>query len=115
MVWETIQSQSAACHLGHNKTREHFTKINYRPNINTDLNQYMAFCDGYQCSQENIPSEGQLKASSHPSVELGWHRTTGPMVKVEGCKYVVTVIDYFTRWPQIIPLKSTCAIEVANN
>ena len=33
----------------------------------------------------------------------------GPLGR--GKKYVMKVISYFTKWPEIIPLHSKCAIE----
>ncbi|KFD64412.1 hypothetical protein M514_13470 [Trichuris suis] len=39
---------------------------------------------------------------------------TGPLPKCRGCSYLLTTVDRFTRWPEVVPVPNACAATTAH-
>ena len=36
----------------------------------------------------------------------------GTLMEIEGYRYILTVIDHFTKWFELVPLKTICYEEI---
>lgn len=103
-------------HLGRSKT---FNRVNaryYWPGMRTDINKYVASCR--QCQLRNNPntkSYGEMKSivTTHPFYTVAIDHV-GPYATSAGNrKYVLTIIDLFTKFAIAVPTRSTGATETA--
>eukprot|EP00731_Ephydatia_muelleri_P013496 Em0007g806a len=106
------------CHYGRDKTRAKIGQTYWWKGLNRDVDQYCRRCD--VCQRVNAKLEGK-KAELHPIPVPSkvWSQIgidlIGPLP--ETCrknKYIVTVTDYFSKWPEGAPLKDKTAVGVAD-
>ena len=99
---ETIQSLHSG-HLGLNKCRERAKSTVWWPGISKDLEQAVrscAFCNKHRSAQRKEP----LMATPMP--ECPWERVGADLCDHGGKQYLV-VVDYFSRYLEIVHLDST--------
>lgn len=96
-------------HLGgyktYSKIRQHF----YWPGMRQDTKLYCMSCEPC-CRRKGPPRRTRAPLGIH-NVGVPWERVgvdlAGPFPKTErGNKYLLVVVDYFTRWPEAIPIPS---------
>ena len=101
-----------------NKTRDRVTKRYYWPNITTDIARCFNTCE--RCQKAKAVHLQKAQKELHPiyipnqiwtqiSTDLLGNLTESP----EGYKYVLTVIYYFTKWPEMITIKDKNASTIA--
>ena len=107
-----------AAHLGIKKTLSKISTDFYWPSINQDIRRFVLSCD---ICQRTVDKKVNYKAPlGHlPVVDVPFAciciDLIGPMnpMSSRGHRYVLTVIDLSTRYPEAIPLKGITTEEVA--
>jgi len=105
-------------HLGVRKTTDRLWADFYWPGISGDVRRYCSSCDA---CQRSMPKGKQAKAplGKVPSVETPFEKIgidlIGPIEpsSERGYRYILTVVDYATRYPEAIPLKTCNTTEIA--
>ncbi|CAB0019866.1 unnamed protein product, partial [Nesidiocoris tenuis] len=95
-------------HLGINKTVARMRKIMYWPGLAQDVAEFIGFCSVCQTYQDNPPKE-PLIATEIPS--LPFTQVGMDIGEYKGFTFLV-IEDYYSRWLEIIPLKSKAAKEI---
>ncbi|XP_062570645.1 uncharacterized protein LOC134232676 [Saccostrea cucullata] len=97
-------------HLGTKKTVDRISLSFYWPGIQGDIKRYCQSCD---VCQRTFPKGKVTKVplEKMPLIDTPFERVAvdlvGPMAPVteKGNRYILTVVDYSTRYPEAIPLK----------
>ena len=89
-IADNLESKPMGEHLGQNKTMEKIIKRYYWPRVCSDITEYIRSCDW---SQIGIDLMGMVE-------------------EIEGYRYILTVIDYFTKWFELAPLKTKSGEEL---
>ena len=105
-------------HLGYKKTLDKIRAQFTWPGITADVERYCKSCDA---CQRTIPKGKVVKAplGSMPIIETPFHRVAvdlvGPIVPKsdKGNRYILTLVDYATRFPEAVALKTTDTEKVA--
>ena len=107
-----------AGHLGVRRTRERIWQAFYWPGISSDVRKYCQSCDPCQKTvpkgrNTRIPL-GAVPIVSEPFAKVGVD-LIGPIIprSQDGNKYVLVVVDYATKYPEAVPLKTIDAETVA--
>ncbi|XP_040075237.1 uncharacterized protein LOC120847507 [Ixodes scapularis] len=107
-----------AGHQGTGKTTDRIREEFYWPGITADAKRFVKLCD---ICQRTIPKHLVIRAplENMPIISTPFHRVgidiIGPINpgSESGSRYVLTVVDFATRYPDAIPLKSIDTAEVA--
>jgi IS30 family transposase len=105
-------------HCGIRRTTERVLSNFYWPGVNSDVRRYCKSCDICQKTVQK-GRQGVAPLISMPVISEPFRRVAvdliGPIVPCSdrGHRYIVTVIDYATRYPEAIPLKKIDTISVA--
>ena len=105
-------------HLGYKKTLDKIRAQFSWPGITADVERYCKSCDA---CQRTIPKGkvSKVPLGSMPIIETPFHRVAvdliGPIVPKsdKGNRYILTLVDYATRFPEAVALKSTDTEKVA--
>lgn len=105
-----------AGHLGTTKTKDRILQRYYWPGIFKEIAEYCRSCDVCQRSHSKRPARGELVPM--PVVAEPFHRIAmdiiGPLPKTaRGNRFILTICDYATRYPEAIPLPVTDAPRIA--
>ena len=114
-VLEMNHEIPSAGHLGWKRTLESITKSYFWPGVKTDVQKYCETCD--PCTAR--------KSSKSQRAPLGQLITGGPMEKVSldilgplpvtknGNRYILVMVDEFTKWTEAVPVPNQEAATVA--
>ena len=105
-------------HLGIRKTREAIMSNFYWPGIDGDVARYCHSCDVCQktVSKGTVP---KLPLQNIPVVDVPFKRVAVDLIgpidppNEAGHRYILTLVDYATRYPEAVPLKRIDAETVA--
>ncbi len=105
-------------HLGVKKTMDKIQASFYWPGIHGDITRYCRSCDVCQktLSKGRVTKVPLMKM---PLIETPFKRVAvdivGPIHPMTDRhnRYILTMVDYATRYPEAVPLKSVTTIEVA--
>ena len=109
-VMKLSQDSIMGGHLGINKTLEKIKTVFYWPDMAGDVGRYGKSCD---ICQKTI-SKGRISKvplEKVPLIDMPFKRvavdTVGPIFPAseEGHRYLLTLVDYATRYPEATPLK----------
>ena len=116
---EVMRAAHESCFAGHGgvfKTQELIRQQFFWPRLLNDVAEYVLSCDKCQKHKKSnytginpladTPNEGKFNNIIH--VDL-----FGPVKGSPTCKFILTIIDSFTRWAEIVPLLNKSAEEVA--
>lgn len=107
-----------AGHLGYKKTLNRINQHFSWPGMTKQIREYCKTCDICQRAQEKgrvtpVPL-GEMPVMETPFKRVAFD-IIGPLPKTnDGFRYVLTLVDYSTRFPEAIPLKDISAESVAN-
>ena len=104
-------------HQGISRTKKRITREFFWRGLYKDINNFVKSCDICQ----KVTHKGKVPKAplqSMPNVGIPFHRVAidiiGPLNKTDrGHRYILTVVDVATRWPEAIPLKETTSEHVA--
>ena len=93
------------------RTVDRFTAEFYRPGITSDIKRYCRSCD---ICQRTVPKWQQIRAplGKMPVIDIPLRRVSvdivGPLVPItdKGNRYILTLVDYATRYPEAVALPS---------
>ena len=104
-------------HLGTQKTVNRVLGSFFWPGIVDDVKRYCASCD---ICQRTVPRGriGKVPLGATPIIETPFARVAvdlvGPLpVSANGFRYIFTLVDFATRFPEAIPLKRIETVDVA--
>ena len=117
-VMDIAHSSIMAGHLGVRKTMDRILSNFFWPGIKSDVTQYCHSCD--VCQKTVAKGRvGKVPLQSMPIIDQPFKRVAidliGPIKPASdmGHRYILTVVDYATRYPEAIPLKTVTTEAVA--
>ena len=107
-----------AGHLGAHKTAERILQNFFWSGIHADAVRFCRSCDACQRSLQK-GKVSKVPLGSTPLIDEPFHRVAvdivGPIVPMtsRGNRYILTLMDYATRYPEAVPLKNIDTVSVA--
>ena len=103
-------------HLGGYKTYSKIRELYYWPGMRQHIKLWCLSCEA--CSRTKGPQRRTRAPLKVYNVGIPWERVavdlTGPFPETPiGNTHLLVLIDYFTRWPEAIPIASRHAVVVA--
>ena len=115
-VGDSNESIAMASHKGINATRNTIASRFYWHTITEDVKEHIKACRNCQLARNRVlKSAPDLHSISIPSSvfkQVGIDIVQMPMSE-DGLKYVVVLVDYFSKWTEAEALKDKTAIYVA--
>ena len=115
LVW--AHDHPTAGHAGRTKTLFRLTSRVYWPSMRKDVFQYIQSCSScQQFKYNNSPTAApmQLHSVTQPWYTIGID-IMGPFPPTfRQKKYLLVIVDYFTRWVEMFALRQTTSTDVAN-
>ena len=105
-------------HHGRDNTQRNIKRSYYWDGMDKDIARWVKAC--VACQRRKQPRHLNVgRASSVSTAQRPWEKVAIDIVSAstthaDGKRYILTVLDLFTRWAIAIPLKSKKAEEVAN-
>jgi hypothetical protein len=105
-------------HFGRDKTESKIRERYYWAGIRDDVVHHISKCD--TCQRTNNPIKKKLPPLNSVAVpDTPWRQVgldlIGPLPETDsGYKYAATMTDYFSKWTEVIALKSKRASEVVD-
>ena len=118
MILKVSHDIPVAGHFSHRKTYSKVIEQFWWPGITNDIHKYCKSCDVCQ----RTSSKGRLKnvpLEKVPVISTPFYRVAidivGPIIPAsyDGHKYVLTMVDYASSFPEAIPLRNITSIDVA--
>ena len=112
----SLHSESTGGHSGMNKTRQKLVRHYYWKGMTDDIKKYVHTCDCCQCKKTIQLQKTQISMHSIPIPQkifgqIGIDLVT--MVESQEYKYILTICDFFTKWPELVPIKDKKAMTIA--
>ena len=115
-VLQLAHDHGTAAHLGRRKTLSRLISRVYWPHMRRDVANYVracTLCQQYKPTNQKLPGLMKPIVVSEP-----WHTVgidiTGPFPMTRrGNRFILVVVDYFTKWVELFPLQSTKAAAIA--
>ncbi|XP_078245873.1 uncharacterized protein LOC144587973 [Pogona vitticeps] len=109
MILQRGHSDMFAAHLGVNKTQQRITQNFYWPDIGKQIREFCKKCDVCQ-RQGNNRDRTKAKLCPLPVIDTPFKcigvDIVGPLPKAtkRGNRFILTIVDHATRYPEAIPL-----------
>lgn len=116
-VFEEAHSSTLAGHFAAKKTRNKIGRFFYWPGVARDTQTWCKQCD--ICQKQNTAKTHRSPLVPLPVIDQPWKRIAvdivGPLPRSKsGFKYLLTCMDYASRYPEAIPLKRVDAKTVVD-
>ena len=118
IVTEIHHNLPTSAHLGRTRTYHNLLKGYFWPKIYQDTKDYVQSCKECQLHKTNAPNP--FNRSLNPSLPEGPNcrisiDLIGPLPLTEkNHRYVLVMVDYYTKWAEAVPLTSKTGEEVAD-
>ncbi|XP_030839572.1 uncharacterized protein LOC115923285 [Strongylocentrotus purpuratus] len=105
-------------HLGSHKTAERILQNFFWGGVRADTSRFCRSCDVCQRSVYK-GTVRKVPLGVTPLIDEPFHRVAvdivGPIAPMtsRGCRYILTLMDYATRYPEAVPLKNIDTVSVA--
>ena len=117
-VMKIAHESLLAGHVGAKKTTERILSSFHWPGLGADVRRFCRSCD---VCQRTVNKGSVVKAplGRMPLIDRPFHRVAldliGPIhpPSEEGHRYILTLVDYATRYPEAVPLRTCTAEAVA--
>ncbi len=117
-VMDVAHSSILGGHLGVKKTTDKITSSFYWPGIHGDITRFCRSCD--ICQRTAVKgSVSKVTIEKMPVIDTPFKRLAVDLVgpihppSESGHRYILTLVDYSTRYPDAVPLKSITTETVA--
>ena len=115
-VMSEVHGSISSCHFGIKKTMHRLRRRFYWIGMRRDVCEWCRVCSA--CVAKKGPQRAPQAPLQIVSVGAPMERVAvdvaGPFpVSASGNRYVVVVIDYFTKWPEVFPLPNQEAVTIA--
>lgn len=116
-VLSEVHSGASGGHFGVNKTLQKIRKKYYWVRCKEDVTHWIQQC--HVCAATKGPAKRTRAAMKVYNVGVPFERIamdiTGPFpTSMNGNKYMLVVIDYFTKWPEVYAIRNQEAVTVAD-
>lgn len=116
-VFQEAHETPLAGHFANKKTKEKVARSLYWPGMAKDIHLWCKQCDS--CQKHNMARTHKSPLVPLPAIEEPWRCLTfdivGPMPRTaRGHRYLLTCMDFASRYPEAIPLKRADAQTVAD-
>ena len=113
---ELTHASFAGGHFGIRKSIAQLQRRAYWPGWKNDVRRFCQRCD--RCARyrrEKLPRQGYMQCPvvGEPMERFGIDITGPHPVSSKGNKYILTAIDYFSRWAEALPIRNQEAVTVA--
>jgi len=105
----------ALSHPGIRCSRNLISKQYVWKNLNQDVAEFVRSCNGCQKSKVQKHTKSVVGRFSQPSERFQHVHLdiVGPLPISNGYRYILTMVDRFSKWPEAIPIVDQSALEVA--
>ncbi|MBN3289911.1 POL2 protein, partial [Polypterus senegalus] len=115
-ICELAHAHLLGAHLGAEKTLERIKLRFYWPGINEEVRRFCQSCP--ECQTRQIPRRDRAPLVPIPLVDIPFERIgvdlVGPLEpSTRGHKYILVMVDYATRYPEAVPLRSANTKSIA--
>ncbi len=116
MLFQAAHCTPMAGHLGEAKTRERLMARFFWPGLHENVRRWCAACR--ECQLVNPPATAKAPLRPLPLMEVPFERIgmdlIGPLERsARGYRFALVLVDYATRYPEAVPLRSISAKSVA--
>ena len=106
-----------AGHSGQQKTLFRLSTRVFWESMRKDIYNYVAACS--KCQQFKYDSQPSSNPMQLHSVNEPWNTIgidiMGPFpITVKGKRFLLVIVDYFTRWVEMFPLRTTTSVDIAD-
>lgn len=116
-ILRKAHGSSLAAHMGRKKTQQRILKNYFWLGLSTDVKEVIQQCHVCQMTgHRNIPKHPMMPL---PIMEVPFKRIAADIVgplpaTAEGHRYILTTMDYGTKYPEAVPMKEITAQAVAD-
>lgn len=115
-VFQEAHSSPLGGHFGYRKTKAKVKRNYYWPGLNRDLKRWTEVCD--KCQKGNKSKTNTAPLVPLPVISTPWERVAfdvvGPLPRSrKGHRYLLTSMDFASRYPEATSLKRIDAVTVA--
>ncbi len=116
MIFQAAHCTPMAGHLGKAKTRERLMAQFFWPGIHENVHRWCVAC--WECQLVNPPATAKAALRPLPLMEVPFEKIGMDLIRplersARGYRFALVLVDYATRYPEAVPLRSISAKSVA--